>query len=82
MYTLQNNSKLTLTHDNYILAPGKILSLPDNIAKIWLKIDGIIEYKDPKEAKQEKAKLETENKKLKDELAKLKNSKQAKVKNK
>lgn len=83
MVTLQNNSKLTLIHAEYRLHPGENLDVPENVAKIWLLTDGVIEYKNPEEAKAEKAELEEKNAKLLKEIEALKNelkeSKEAKA---
>lgn len=80
MYTLKNNSKLTLIHENFKLLPGEIIDVPDKVGKIWLMINGIVEYKDPQKAKEEKAKLEAENEKLKQELAEVKKANTTKAK--
>ena len=72
MITLQNNTKGTYIHGEYKLFPGAIITVPDDVAKIWLYNEGVIEYKDPQEAKVEKEALEAENKKLKAEVEALK----------
>lgn len=83
MITLQNNSKATLIHGEYTLFPDGIADVPERVAKIWQKIEEVIEYKDPQEAKAEKKALEDENAKLKAEIAKLKEAnKAAKANNK
>lgn len=47
---------------------GEIKEIDDEIAKIWLKTGEVVEFVEPKEAKE----LENENAKLKAELEKLK----------
>lgn len=79
MITLQNNSKGIYIHGDYKLIPDAILDVPDKIAKIFLLNKGVIEYKDPQEAKAEKEALEAENAKLKAEIEKLKANKEAKA---
>lgn len=84
---LYNKSNNGLTHtDNgntYVLAKGATAEIPDDIAKIWLKIKGIEKYigqddlkKAEKEAlakaKAERESLEKELQKTKEELAKTK----------
>lgn len=80
MLTLKNNSKLTLIHNDFKLLPGKTIDVPENVGKIWLMIEGIVEFKDPQKAKEEKAKLEAENEKLKKELAEAKKANAPKAK--
>lgn len=77
--TLQNNSKATLIHNDVRLYPDEIKDIPDKVAKIFMLNKGIIEYKDPQEAKAEKEALEAENAKLKAEIEKLKANKEAKA---
>ena len=72
MITLQNNTKGTYIHGEHKLLPDAIITVPDDVAKIWLYNEGVIEYKDPQEAKAEKEALEAENKKLKAEVEALK----------
>ena len=72
MITLQNNTKGTYIHGEHKLLPGAIITVPDDVAKIWLYNEGVIEYKDPQEAKAEKEALEAENKELKAEVEALK----------
>ena len=72
MITLQNNTKGTYIHGEHKLLPGAIVTVPDDVAKIWLYNEDVIEYKDPQEAKAEKEALETENKKLKAEIEEIK----------
>lgn len=84
MITLKNNSKTTLVHDNYRLEPNKVIDVPDKIGRIWLMVAGIVEFKDPAEAKAEVAKLQAENEEMKKEVEKLKKTvetKQTKTKN-
>ena len=78
---LENKSQRTLQHhyydkDNKLqlvnLLPNHNAEIPDDVAKIWLTIKGVVEYKDPVEAKAEKKALEDENAKLKAEIEKLK----------
>lgn len=63
----------------YFLAVGKIEDVPEEIAKIWLKINGVEKYVSPadlerakkeaeEKAKAEKKALEEENAKLKKQL--------------
>lgn len=61
---LDKNAKLQMI----ILGPNKILDVSEDVADSWLKIPGIIEYIEPKKAKE----LEDENAKLKAELEELK----------
>lgn len=71
---IQNNTKTTYIHGDLKLLPnGEITEVKDEkIAKVWLSIDGIIEYIAPADVKAEKAALEAEIKKLKAENAELK----------
>lgn len=78
MITLQNNTCTTFVHNGYKLEPKETLTVPKEIAVIWLKIKGINEFVDPKEAKakdekaqKEKEALEKENADLKAKLAEL-----------
>ena len=82
---IQNNTKTTYTHDDLILLPnGEVTEVKDEkIAKVWLTIDGIVEYVAPEDVKAEKEALiaqieaeEAENKKLKAEIAKIKEAKE------
>lgn len=77
--TLQNNSKATLIHNDVRLYPNEIKDIPDKVAKIFMLNKGVIEYKDPQEAKAEKEALEAENAKLRAEIEKLKANKEAKA---
>lgn len=75
---LQNKAKHAFQH-SYMdakqvlqiieILPGEIKDIPEEVAKVWLKIGDVVEFVEPKEAKA----LEDENAKLKAELAKLKN---------
>ena len=81
---LENTSKLTLSHNDLVFGAGAIADIPDEIAKIWLKIDGVKQYVDPVKVKEEEeraaallvkanakiAQLEKEVKELKAKLTK------------
>lgn len=84
---LINNSKLALTHgipsqsnkDFYKLGIGEVLEVPDEVAKLWLKFDGVKEYAEPAdikkaedEAKAKEAELEEANNKIAELETKLK----------
>ena len=71
---IQNNTKTTYTHDDLILLPnGEVTEVKDEkIAKVWLTIDGIVEYVAPEDVKAEKEALKAEIEKLKKENAALK----------
>lgn len=58
----KDNKKTT-----YFCKNGGTLEVPDDIAKLWLKIDGVQEYADPEEVK-----------KLKQEIIELKATKKKK----
>lgn len=84
---LENKSKRALQHhyydkDNKLvlinLLPNNNAEIPEDVAKIWLTIKGVVEYKDPAEAKAEKMALENENAKLKAEIEKLKKAAETK----
>lgn len=60
--------------------PNKVVEVSEEIAKKWLKFDGIVEYVEPKDAKEAEDKLKAEIEKLKAENAKLKETKPAKSK--
>ena len=93
---LQNNTKTTFMHDDIVFKAGEILEVPKKIAEMWLKAKGVVEYVDPKAAKEaaikaadaykalkaEFDKLKEAHDKLKAELAKLKASKTSKTKKK
>mgnify|MGYP003320727001 CR=1 FL=1 len=72
MITLQNNTKGTYIHGEHKLLPGAIITVPDDVAKIWLYNEGVIEYKDPQEAKAEVKALIDENARLKAEVEAMK----------
>lgn len=65
---LKNNSKNSFIdvqgRTKYILAVGGIADIPDDVAKTWLKYDGVEEYISPEDIK-----------KLKEEVAKTKKKK-------
>ena len=42
----------------YYIANGDIAEVPTEVAKVWLKIQGVEEYADPEELKKVKAELE------------------------
>lgn len=78
MTVLQNNTKGMLIHQGIKFAAGAIQDIPAEIAKIWLNIDGVVEYVDPEKNKVKEAqaqakieKLEAENKELKERVKKL-----------
>lgn len=75
MITLKNNSKATYIHGDFKLLPDEVVSVPDEVGKIWLLAEGVVEYKDPAEAKKEQAELKKENEALKKEIEKLKETK-------
>jgi cell division protein FtsB len=79
MITLKNNSKATYIHGDFKLLPGEVIAVPSDIASIWLLIPGVIEYKDPAEAKAEKEELEKKNKALKKEIEELKKQSVSKI---
>lgn len=72
MTVLQNNTKGTFKHGDFIIKAGEILEVPKKIAEVWLKVKGIVEYVDPKEAKEAAAKAADAYKALKAECEKLK----------
>lgn len=83
--TLINRGKHSLVHQEYNLLPHQTIEVPENIAELWLNIEGIEKYIDPAEAKAKEvkaaevtAKLEKENEALKAELEKLKAEAKAK----
>lgn len=71
---LQNNTHTTYIHGDLKLLPnGEVTEVKDEkVAKIWLKIDGIVEYVAPENAKKEVKALKAEIAKLKAENAALK----------
>lgn len=80
MIKLQNNGRATLVHGEYKLAPQEILEVPEKVAKIWLHIEGVVEYVAPIDLKAQKEAYEAEIAQLKAELAKAKEAKVAKKK--
>lgn len=54
----------TLQHGEHFLRVNAVEDIPEDIAKIWLKINGVEEYVEPADL----AKLEKENEKLKKQL--------------
>lgn len=75
---LQNNTQTTYTHGDLKLLPnGAVTEIKDEkVAKIWLKIDGIVEYIAPEDVKKEVEALKAEIEKLKKENAALKEDKE------
>lgn len=78
MTVLQNNTKGMLIHKGIKFAAGAIQDIPADIAEIWLKINGVVEYVDPEKNKVKEAqsqakieKLEAENKELKEKVKEL-----------
>ena len=82
-----------LDKDYYFIGINKVVDVPEELAKIWLKIDGIEKYVDSKDvekaAKEVEAKakeaqkvLAEENKKLKKEVEALKTTKKTTSKKK
>lgn len=59
----------------YKLESGNFIDVPESIAEIWLKINGIEKYVDPVEAEKKENALKSENEALKAELKKLKQEK-------
>ena len=57
------------------LKPEMVVEVDDKLAKKWLKINGIVEFVDPSEAKKEEEKLKAEIEQLKAENTKLKTTK-------
>ena len=80
MVKLQNNARATLVHGECRLAPQEILEVPEKVAKIWTKIEGVVEYVAPVDLKAQKEAYEAEIAKLKAELAKAKEAKAVKNK--
>ena len=86
---LQNKSKYVFQHTYFDdkmdlvkveIGVGEVKDIDDEIAKIWLKTGEIVEFIDPKQAKEEKDELLKEVEKLKAENKKLKNTKTTKSK--
>ena len=66
-----NNSKLALSHDEYVLPVGAIAEVPEKVAKVWLTYPGINQYVTPEDMEAEKEKAVKEAiKKLKAETKK------------
>ena len=61
---LINKTQNTLQHGEHFLRVNTVADIPEDVAKIWLKINGVEEYAEPADLK----KLEKENEKLKKEL--------------
>lgn len=61
---LINKTMNTLQHGEHFLRVNAVEDIPEDIAKIWLKINGVEEYVEPADL----AKLEKENEKLKKQL--------------
>lgn len=80
MIKLQNNTRTTFVHGNYRLEANGIVDVPNDVAKIWMQHQGVIEYVAPADAKAEKAKYEAEIEKLKQEIEELKATKTADAK--
>lgn len=53
---LINNSKCNLSHDKYYLEIGKTLNVPDAVANVWLKINGVNRFISPEDIEKEKEK--------------------------
>lgn len=51
-----NNSKLALSHDEYVLPIGAVADVPDKVAKVWLTYPGITQYVTPEDLEAEKEK--------------------------
>lgn len=51
-----NNSTLNISHDKYTIKIGETLDVPNDVADIWLKIDGVTKYVTPEDLEAEKAK--------------------------
>lgn len=77
---IQNNTKTTYTHGDLKLLPnGAITEVEDKkLIDMWLKIDGVIEYITPEDVETQLKDLKEENKKLKAEIAALKEKKEEK----
>ena len=86
-----NNSENAICHgipsqtnkDFYRLEVGKVLDVPDDIAKLWLKIKGVEEYAAPadvKKAEEENAQLKAKLKELEAKIGKNETPKNTSVK--
>ena len=82
---VKNNSKRPIQHSFYNekqeliiveIAGGEIKDINDEIAKLWLKNGLVIEYVEPKKAKEEKEELLAKIAKLEAELAAKKEEKE------
>lgn len=62
------------------IQPGEVKEVEDKIAQIWLKTGKVVEYVEPKEAKEKENELLAQIEKLKAENAKLKEAKKTKKK--
>lgn len=51
-----NNSKLNLSHDKFYLKVGESLDVPNEVADIWLKLEGVTKFVTPEDIEVEKAK--------------------------
>lgn len=78
MTVLQNNTKGMLIHKGIKFASGEVKDIPAEVAEVWLKINGVVEYVDPEKNKVKEAqaqakieKLEAENKELKARVQEL-----------
>lgn len=81
---IQNKSSHAFQHSKYNekmeleiveIKAGEIKEIEDKIAEKWLKTNKVVEYVEPKAAKEEKDELLAEIEKLKAENKKLKESK-------
>lgn len=79
MIKVKNNSENNLQHGCeianetvYKLVVGEVLELPDEIAKIWLTIPGVVEYVEPKDVKKIEEQAKEEKKALCNEIDGLK----------
>ena len=65
---LENTTKSTLIHEDIVLNAGEVKDIPQNIAKIWLKINGVKQYVNPVEVEKKEhqaaAKLQEAEKKI------------------
>lgn len=68
-HSLQIEKNGKKENQNYFIAIGQVLDVPEEIAKVWLKIPGVEKFVEVEDL----AKIEEENKKLKAELEKSKN---------
>lgn len=67
-----NNSENALCHglplqkNFYRVEVGKVLDVPEEVAKLWLKIKGVEEYAEPSDVKKAEAKVKELEAKLKE----------------